>query len=47
VEERATDREPHARLGRVHAIALRPDGTMTAVADPRSGGVGLVARPSP
>jgi len=47
VEERATDREPHAKLGRVHAIALRSDGTMTAVADPRSGGVGLVVRPSP
>jgi gamma-glutamyltranspeptidase/glutathione hydrolase len=47
VEERATEREPHAKLGRVHAIALRPDGTMAAVADPRSGGVGLVARPSP
>jgi len=39
VEEREPDRGP---LGRVHAIARGPDGTVTAVADPRSGGVGLV-----
>ena len=39
VEERAPDNDP---IGRVHAIARGPDGTLTAVADPRSGGVGLV-----
>jgi gamma-glutamyltranspeptidase / glutathione hydrolase len=39
VEERAPDRDP---IGRVHAIARKPDGSLTAVADPRSGGVGLV-----
>jgi gamma-glutamyltranspeptidase/glutathione hydrolase len=39
VEERAPDLNP---IGRVHAIARRPDGALTAVADPRSGGVGLV-----
>jgi gamma-glutamyltranspeptidase/glutathione hydrolase len=39
VEERAPDFDP---IGRVHAISLRADGTLTAVADPRGGGVGLV-----
>jgi gamma-glutamyltranspeptidase / glutathione hydrolase len=29
-------------IGRVHAIARQPDGTLTAVADPRRGGAGLV-----
>ena len=33
-------------IGRVHAIARRPDGAMTAVADPRGGGVGLVVEES-
>ncbi len=33
-------------IGRVHAIARRADGTLTAVADPRSGGVGLVVQES-
>ena len=31
-------------IGRVHAIARRADGTLTAVADPRGGGVGLVVQ---
>lgn len=31
-------------IGRVHAIARKPDGTLTAVADPRGGGVGLVVQ---
>jgi gamma-glutamyltranspeptidase/glutathione hydrolase len=35
------------RIGRVHAIARAADGSFTAVADPRGGGVGLVVRPSP
>ncbi|HEX9149321.1 MAG TPA: gamma-glutamyltransferase [Thermoanaerobaculia bacterium] len=39
VEEREPDKDP---IGRVHAIARKPDGSLTAVADPRSGGVGLV-----
>jgi gamma-glutamyltranspeptidase/glutathione hydrolase len=39
VEEREPDRDP---IGRVHAIERRPDGTWTAVADPRGGGVALV-----
>jgi gamma-glutamyltranspeptidase/glutathione hydrolase len=39
VEERAPDSDP---IGRVHAISRRADGTLTAVADPRGGGVGLV-----
>lgn len=39
VEEREPDKDP---IGRVHAIAQGPDGTLTAVADPRGGGVGLV-----
>jgi len=48
VAERATESQPHgAVLGRVHAIFLNPDGTTEAVADPRSGGVALVVRPSP
>jgi len=48
VAERVEERLPHgAVLGRVHAIARGPDGTMTSVADPRSSGVGLVVRPSP
>ncbi|HEV8231472.1 MAG TPA: gamma-glutamyltransferase [Thermoanaerobaculia bacterium] len=43
VEEREPDKLP---LGRVHAIARSADGTLTAVADPRSGGVGLVVSES-
>jgi gamma-glutamyltranspeptidase/glutathione hydrolase len=39
VEEREPDKDP---IGRVHAIVRSPDGTLTAVADPRAGGVGLV-----
>ena len=39
VEEREPDKDP---IGRVHAISRRADGTLTAVADPRGGGVGLV-----
>jgi gamma-glutamyltranspeptidase/glutathione hydrolase len=41
VAEREPKDDP---IGRVHAIARRPDGSMTAVADPRSGGVGLVVQ---
>ncbi len=33
-------------IGRVHAIACAPDGALTAVADPRGGGVGLVVQES-
>lgn len=41
------EREPRDNpIGRVHAIARRADGTLTAVADPRSGGVGLVVQES-
>jgi gamma-glutamyltranspeptidase/glutathione hydrolase len=36
-----------ATIGRVHAIARDVRGRITAVADPRSGGVGLVVRPEP
>ncbi|HEX7252241.1 MAG TPA: gamma-glutamyltransferase [Thermoanaerobaculia bacterium] len=36
-----------ATLGRVHAVALGAGGQITAVADPRSGGVGLVVHPAP
>jgi gamma-glutamyltranspeptidase/glutathione hydrolase len=43
VEEREPDKDP---IGRVHAIARGPDGTLTAVADPRAGGVGLVVSES-
>src|SRR5262249_55148253 len=32
---RATTQEPHARLGRVHAIARSANGEIVAVADPR------------
>ena len=39
VAEREKKDDP---IGRVHAIARRPDGSLTAVADPRGGGVGLV-----
>lgn len=39
VEEREPDKDP---IGRVHAISRRANGTLTAVADPRGGGVGLV-----
>lgn len=39
------EREPKDDpIGRVHAIARRADGTLTAVADPRGGGVGLVVQ---
>ena len=41
VVEREKKEDP---IGRVHAIARRPDGAMTAVADPRGGGVGLVVQ---
>ncbi|HEY6147990.1 MAG TPA: gamma-glutamyltransferase, partial [Thermoanaerobaculia bacterium] len=34
-----------AFLGRVHAIARNPDGSLFAVADPRRKGAGLVVRP--
>jgi gamma-glutamyltranspeptidase/glutathione hydrolase len=41
------EREPKDNpIGRVHAIARRADGTVTAVADPRSGGAGLVVQES-
>jgi gamma-glutamyltranspeptidase/glutathione hydrolase len=43
VAEREPKDDP---IGRVHAIARRADGTLTAVADPRSGGVGLVVQES-
>ncbi len=43
VAERPPKDDP---IGRVHAIARRADGTLTAVADPRSGGVGLVVQES-
>jgi gamma-glutamyltranspeptidase/glutathione hydrolase len=39
-----TDR--HA-IGRVHAVAVEADGTLTAVADPRGGGAAVVVKPSP
>ena len=35
------------QLGRVHAVAALPGGKSEAVADPRRGGAGLVARPAP
>ncbi|HTD53296.1 MAG TPA: gamma-glutamyltransferase, partial [Thermoanaerobaculia bacterium] len=45
---RVEEHQPHgAMLGRVHAIARGADGEVTAVADMRSGGVGLVAHPAP
>ncbi len=48
VAEFATEHQPHgAVIGRVHAIGRNPDGTMTAVADPRAAGVGLVVLASP
>ena len=37
-----TDRA--ASIGRVHAIAVEADGTLTAVADPRGGGAAVVVR---
>jgi gamma-glutamyltranspeptidase/glutathione hydrolase len=47
VAERANPDGKRVTLGRVHAIERTPDGRMTSVADPRSGGVGLVVAPSP
>ena len=44
VEEREPDKDP---IGRVHAISRRADGGLTAVADPRGGGVGLVVSGAP
>jgi gamma-glutamyltranspeptidase/glutathione hydrolase len=38
---------PRGSIGRVHAIAIEADGTLTAVADPRGGGAAVVVRPSP
>ncbi len=37
--------ERKGSIGRVHAIAVEADGTMTAVADSRGGGAALVVRP--
>jgi gamma-glutamyltranspeptidase len=34
-------------IGRVHAIAVEADGSITAVADPRGGGAALVLRAAP
>ncbi len=34
-------------IGRVHGISRNPDGTWTAVADPRRSGAAFVVRPSP
>jgi gamma-glutamyltranspeptidase/glutathione hydrolase len=39
-----TERDP---IGRVHAIAVAADGSLTAVADPRGGGAALVVRAEP
>lgn len=44
VAEREPENDP---IGRVHAISQSADGRMTAVADPRGGGVGLVVRQEP
>jgi gamma-glutamyltranspeptidase/glutathione hydrolase len=45
---RTEDQPPQpALLGRVHAIARDASDGMTAVADPRSAGVGLVVHPEP
>jgi gamma-glutamyltranspeptidase/glutathione hydrolase len=44
---RVDESQRAATIGRVHAVALDADGQITAVADPRSGGVGLVVRPAP
>ncbi|HSS44723.1 MAG TPA: gamma-glutamyltransferase [Thermoanaerobaculia bacterium] len=42
------EREPkNDPIGRVHAVARQRDGRLTAVADPRGGGVGLVVQPKP
>ena len=46
VADRTGDGKPET-IGRVHAIACGADGRLTAVADPRSGGVGLVVNPAP
>jgi gamma-glutamyltranspeptidase / glutathione hydrolase len=46
VVERVTEQHHPAVLGRVYAVFLGPDGVAQAVADPREGGVGLVARPA-
>jgi gamma-glutamyltranspeptidase/glutathione hydrolase len=35
------ERDP---IGRVHAVAVEPDGTLVAVADSRGGGAALVVR---
>ncbi len=44
VAEREPKKDP---IGRMHAIARGPDGRMTAVADPRGGGVGLIVQEAP
>jgi gamma-glutamyltranspeptidase/glutathione hydrolase len=46
VADRVSDGKKET-LGRVHAIARTGDDRWVAVADPRSGGVGLVVRPLP
>jgi gamma-glutamyltranspeptidase/glutathione hydrolase len=47
-EVRVSERDPvPGQLGRVHAVAALPGGRSEAVADPRRGGAGLVARPAP
>jgi gamma-glutamyltranspeptidase/glutathione hydrolase len=35
------------RIGRVHAVAVAPNGEITAVADPRRSGAAFVVRPAP
>ncbi|MGH9367592.1 MAG: gamma-glutamyltransferase, partial [Thermoanaerobaculia bacterium] len=47
VEVRKDSNGRESTIGRVNAIARRADGRLTAVADPRRLGVGLVAEPEP
>jgi gamma-glutamyltranspeptidase/glutathione hydrolase len=47
LEKMGHEIKERGEIGRVHAIAVEADGSITAVADPRGGGAALVLRAAP
>jgi gamma-glutamyltranspeptidase/glutathione hydrolase len=47
LEKMGHEIKERGQIGRVHAIAVEADGSITAVADPRGGGAALVLRETP
>jgi gamma-glutamyltranspeptidase / glutathione hydrolase len=47
LEKMGHEIKERGQIGRVHAIAVEADGSITAVADPRGGGAALVLREAP